>query len=274
MSLRPLSTGSAKVTGQSKVLLYADAGWGKTTTAKYYKRRYGNGLVLSAESGLRSLADEDIPYIPISSWDGAHDPMGEVYSFKKTVMALTREYLEEEGIEWLMVDSLTEIADMCVAHLDRAYEGEKNKLAMWGEYGSAMLGACKWIRDLPCHVIVTALSKSSTDENNEVSYRPMLKGQAVAQQLPGIFDFVFAGVRVSSTEDPHKPKVERFVVTDEARGYIAKARDPRRRLKAIERTADITDLLARVDMTESDYDKHITAMKVAAEAEAKARAAS
>ena len=53
-------------------------------------------------------------------------------------------------------------------------------------------------------------------------------------------DVVF-GVRVTDG-DRTDPKVERFLVCDEVRGWKGKVRDPNRKIEAVMRTADITEI--------------------------------
>ena len=117
-----------------------------------------------------------------------------------------------------------------------------------------MLGAVKWVRDLPFHVVVTALAKEEDDDTGQTHYWPMLQGRGVMKQLPGIFDHVFCGIRVTDG-DRDKPTVTRYIVTDEVRGWHGKARDPRHRLKAVERTGDITELFRAMSMSDEEFKK-------------------
>ena len=82
----------------------------------------------------------------------------------------------------------------------------------------------------------------------------MVAGKATTQQLPGIFDCVFCGVRVSQEVDGRQ-QVLRYTITDEVRGWHGKVRDEYRRLKPVEKTGNIVELLKRLDMSEDDYNK-------------------
>ena len=104
------------------------------------------------------------------------------------------------------------------------------------------------------HCIVTALAKESTDDNGQVDYWCMVAGKATMQQLPGIFDCVFCGVRVTQ-EIEGRQQVLRYVITDEVRGWHGKVRDEKRRLKAVEKTGNIVELLKRLDMDDDEYNK-------------------
>ena len=85
-------------------------------------------------------------------------------------------------------------------------------------------------------------------------YWPLVKGASVSKHVPALFDHVLCGVRVTDTNDQGKPKVSRYIVTDEVSGWHGKTRDPRNRLKAYELCSDVTDLLDRMvgDNAEDD----------------------
>ena len=271
---------SDDTTSYRKVLLYALHGWGKTTQAKYYKARYGKGLILSGESGLSSIRSEGIDYLPFSSWDGEsqkgggtlhdplmkHDPANGVYTFRGIIGMLSSPDFKAMGYKWIMIDSLTELADMAHRHAKLTAEanpgkdGKVNVFSIWEDYAAALVGACKWIRDLPMHVIVTSLAKESDDPNGGKEYWPMVKGSAVMTLLPGIFDCVLCGVRRvegDSSDQSAQPKTVRYIVTDEYRGWHGKVRDEKRRLKPVERECDITKLFDRMEMPDNDYEQYL-----------------
>ena len=110
-----------------------------------------------------------------------------------------------------------------------------------------MIGACKIVRDLPCHVIITALAKESQNDEGENEYWPMVAGRQVQTQLPGIFDCVLCGVRATSGNKQDGIKVERYIVTDEVRGWHGKVRDEHQVLKSVEHESNITKLFKRMD---------------------------
>lgn len=251
---RPRTTADASVVEASKSLIYADAGWGKTTQFAHYKRMFGKGFIISGEAGLSSISHEGIDYLPFSSWDGEPDANGGL-GFKSICRLMATPEFRAQGYTWIGLDSLTELSDRLHEHLQakleagdyRAAKGGDNKFEMWGDASRLLVGAVKWIRDLPYHVLVTALAKSETDENGATKYGVSIKGNAVAKQLPGLFDNVFAGIRKTEAVEPGTtPRVRRFVVTDEVSGWLGKVRDPARTLKPWEETGDVTSLLARI----------------------------
>ncbi|NCW68969.1 MAG: hypothetical protein EBV86_10435 [Marivivens sp.] len=242
------STSSLQKDGPSKTLLIAHHGFGKTYQCRYYAERYGRGLILSGESGLKSVEDVDIDYLPFSSWDGKHNPDDGVFSFKGIVKMMATNDFKDAGFKWIAIDSLTEMSDRCLTEVRDDYKrrGDANTFQVWADYNHAMIGALKWVRDLPLHVYVTCLAKEETDANDSTHYWPMVQGRGVSKQVPALFDHVFCGVKTTEKASDGKPKVSRYVITDEVNGWHGKTRDPRNTLKAYEKCDDVTSLLARI----------------------------
>lgn len=243
---KTMKTSDASRNEPSKVLLYAHHGYGKTYQCRFYQKRFGKGLIISGEAGLKSIEDVDIDYLPFSSWDGNHDPEGGVFSFRGIWRMISSDEFKNAGFKWIAIDSLTEMSERLVEHLEREHEGNKNGFQLWGDYNRIMLGALKTIRDLPLHVYVTCLAKEEKDANDVTQFWPLVKGSAVSKHVPALFDHVLCGVRVTETNDQGKPKVIRYIVTDEVSGWHGKTRDPRNRLNAFERCNDVTELLSRM----------------------------
>ena len=243
---KPMSTSDVTENEPTKTLLYAHHGYGKTYQCRYYQKRFGKGLILSGEAGLKSIEDVAIDYLPFSSWDGKQDPDNGIWSF------IASPDFKKAGYKWVAIDSLTELSERLIEHLEKQHEGNKNAFAMWGDYNRMMLGALKAVRDLPVHVYVTCLAKEEKDANDMTHYWPLVKGQAVSKHVPALFDHVLCGVRTTEPNDQGKPKVQRYIVTDEVSGWHGKTRDPRNRLKAYEKSDDVTELLARMSAPEDE----------------------
>lgn len=262
MTFKVKKTSDASVADASKTLVYAHAGFGKTTQAKHLAEYYGKTFILSGESGLRSVLSADLDYLPFSSWDGDHDPDQDVYSFRGICRMMATPEFRAAGYKAVMIDSATEVSERCFEHFKEVHKNSKDGFAVWGDYGTAFLGAMKWVRDLPYHVCVTCLAVEDKDENGEANFWPSVVQAKIQKQVCGIFDNVFGGIRRTSTVDG-KVKVERFLVTDEVRGWHGKARDEKQRLKPVERTANITELFRRMDMPDSEYERFVASAKAA-----------
>lgn len=247
---KTFSTKDIMQDGPTKVLLYAHHGFGKTFQCRYYQARYGKGLILSGEAGLKSIEDVEIDYVPFTSWAGKHEPESGTYSFRGIMQMIKTEEFAKQGYKWIAIDSLTEMSDRLMEHLEQENQGENNNFKIWGDNARIMVGALKWIRDLPLHVYVTCLAKEEKDANDVTHYWPMVKGASVAKQVPALFDHVLCGVRRTETNDKGLPKVKRYIVTDEVSGWHGKTRDPKGVLKPFEKVDDVTELLTRMATAE------------------------
>ena len=247
---KTFSTKDIMQDGPTKVLLYAHHGFGKTYQCRFYQSRYGKGLILSGEAGLKSIEDVDIDYVPFTSWDKGHDPENGKYSFRGIMKMIADPEFAKQGYKWIAIDSLTGMSDRLMEHLEAEHQGDNNNFKLYGDNSRIMMGALKWIRDLPLHVYVTCLAKEEKDANDVTHYWPMVKGASVAKQVPALFDHVLCGVRRTETNDKGLPKVKRYIVTDEVSGWHGKTRDPKGVLKPFEKVDDVTELLTRMATAE------------------------
>jgi len=255
MTFKPLNTADAG-TGLRKTLIYGHAGWGKTTQARHFKRRYGKGFIISGEAGLSSIRTEGIDYLPFTSFDGPVDEANGIYSFVAICRLITSPEFKAAGYKWIMLDSLTELSDMVFAWADLRAEAKaaalnkpKNGFEVWDEYKDRMIGACKYIRDLPYHVVITALEKSKEDDNGAIHHMPLLQGNAVQAQVPGIFDNVLCCITRNVKDAQGVETSKRYVVTSTYQGWQGKVRDETGSILTVEETGDITTILAKMDIT-------------------------
>jgi hypothetical protein len=253
MAFKPLNTSDDSTTYR-KTLLLAAAGWGKTTQAKHYKEAFGKGFIISGEAGLSSIRSAGIDYLPFTSFDGKVDEAKGVYSFTSICRMIISPEFQAEGYKWIMLDSLTELSDMVLtwadakAIADAAAAGKKvNGFDKWGEYKDKMIGACKFIRDLPYHVIITSLVKESEDMNGDSVRLPLLQGSAVQSQIPGIFDNVLCGTATGERNTDGTVTTRRFIVSSAYKGWNGKVRDEHGVIKPVEETGNVCDLLKRLD---------------------------
>ena len=172
-----------------KILVFAESSRGKTSLAKTVTNPK-KILVISAESGLLSLAGSGIDYIDITIDEKTKLPLDaparinklkEVYDF----LARGSDY------EWVMIDSLTEISQVMVTALQKEFPDRKDSLVLWGENAKRMRAIIKNFRDLPkYHVVMTALVDVDKDENNKRYTVPDVAG-GLKRELQAFFDEVF-----------------------------------------------------------------------------------
>lgn len=240
-------------TGFLKTLLYAAPGWGKTTQAKHYTNRYGKGFIISGEAGLSSIRSSGIDYLPFSSFDGETIPDKGIYSFSAICRAMLSDDFKSMGYKWIMLDSLTELSDMVYSWADAkatatavAANKKVNGFDIWGEYKDQMIKACKFIRNLPYQIVLTALAKNSEDDNGDELKLPLLQGSAIQAQVPGIFDNVFGAYTKSVKDSAGVVVTKRYVVTGTYTGWQGKVRDESGLISLVEETGDITTILDKI----------------------------
>lgn len=256
MDIKPLKINDGSAVSASKTLLMSVHGWGKTTQLKHYKARFGKGFVISGEGGLASVADQDIDYLPFSSFDGTTDPSQNKYSFKVIAKYMQSQDFRDAAYKWVAIDSITELSQRIFEEVEREFAGDPNAFEKWAVYERRMTQTLKWVRDLPYHVFMTCLITEGENSNGEAKFSPLLVQKKIQNLTPALFDHVFCGIRESHTDDSGRTTVERMLITDEVRGYPGKSRDPHNRLKPEERCSDVTELLTRVMMTPEEYEKH------------------
>ena len=174
MAISLKSTGSLSANGV-KLLVYGQAGAGKTTLVKTLP----SVIVLSAEGGLLSIQDADLPYIEIASMDD----LREAYTW------LT-ESEEAAPFQSVALDSISEIAEVC---LNAEKKANKDPRAAYGAMQEQMADIIRAFRDLPGkHVYMSAKLEKTQDEMGRVLYSPSMPGNKTGQALPYFFDEVLA----------------------------------------------------------------------------------
>ena len=166
-----------------KMLIHGQAGAGKTrlcATTDDHERT----LILSAEAGLLSLREYTIPVATIESIDDMRQALGHIKR-------------EGDRYRWVCIDSLSEIAEQCLAH---EKERNKNGMKAYGELADTMFKLIRAFRDLPNkHVVFTSKQERIQSEEGLV-YAPMLPGRQLSNGIAYLFDEVFA-LRTAKRED-------------------------------------------------------------------------
>ena len=159
-----------------KMLVYGGAGSGKTTLAS---TTGGKTLIVSAESGLMSLRDHDIDAIEVSTIDDVF----EAYQYVQSGDGL--------AYEWICLDSLSEIAEACLA---AEKKNTQDPRAAYGETAEKMMRLIKAFRDLPQRNIYMSakMSREKDESTGAFLYGAMMPGRQLGPQLPYLFDLVCA----------------------------------------------------------------------------------
>lgn len=186
-----------------KILGYGMSGSGKTSLI----RTLPKPIILSAESGLLSLSQFDLPYIEIKTIND----LREAYTW------LTKSK-EAADFQSVAIDSLSEIAEVVLAHEKSI---NKDGRAAYGEMQAQMNDILRAFRDLPGrHVYMTAKCEKAQDETGRMLYSPMMPGNKLAQNIPYMLDEVLA-LRVE--KDPEGNPVRSLQTTPDGL-WLAKDR--------------------------------------------------
>jgi hypothetical protein len=186
-----------------KLLVYGQAGAGKTSLIPTLPKP----VILSAEGGLLSIADTNLPFIEITSMD----ELREAYKW----LASSAESHEFESVA---LDSISEIAEVV---LNAEKKINKDPRAAYGAMQEQMADIIRGFRDLPGkHVYMSAKLEKTQDEMGRVLYAPSMPGNKTGQSLPYFFDEVLA-LRVEKDAEGY---TRRALMTDGDGLWLAKDR--------------------------------------------------
>jgi phage nucleotide-binding protein len=185
-----------------KALVYGASGVGKTTLATTMP----SAVIISAEGGLLSIKDSNIPYIDVKNMDD----LKQAYSWLLTP--------EGQSFDSVILDSLSEIGEVVLIHEKSI---NKDGRAAYGEMTTQMTSLIRAFRDLPGkNVLMTAKVEKSQDENGRMLYAPSMPGAKLGQTLPYFFDLVLA-LRVEKDADGNS---QRALMCDSDGLWMAKDR--------------------------------------------------
>ena len=222
MAITLRSTRDAAADG-IKVLVHGPAGAGKTTLCA---TTGAPTLIISAESGLLSLRQHDIPVIEVKSLDQLY----EAYAFVAGP--------EGQAFEWVCLDSISEIAEVV---LNNAKKQAKDVRQAYGALAEQMTDLLRAFRDLPGRNVFFACKQERVKDeaSGALLYFPSLPGNMLKQGISYFFDEVFA-LRVETGDDGTP---QRWLQT--ARDYNFEAKDRSGALDMFE-PADLGAIAAKI----------------------------
>ena len=170
-----LRTTSDVHTNGVKLLVYGQAGAGKTSLIKTLP----NPVIISAEAGLLSIADANIPFIEVTSMDD----LKEAYEWIATSA-------EGKGFDSIALDSISEIGEVVLNYEKKV---AKDPRQAYGAMQEQMTDIIRAFRDLSGkHVYFSGKVEKTSDEMGRILYAPSMPGNKLGQQLPFFFDEVLA----------------------------------------------------------------------------------
>jgi hypothetical protein len=188
MAITIRSTRDAAADG-IKVLVHGPAGSGKTSLCA---TTGAPTIIISAESGLLSLRNYDIPVIEVSAMDALYEAYHYVAS-------------DPEGMkyEWVCLDSVSEIAEVV---LNTAKKTAKDPRQAYGVLAEQMTELIRAFRDLPGRNVYFSCKqdKVKDEQTGAVLYGPALPGNMLKNGISYFFDEVCA-MRVEKDEETGLP---------------------------------------------------------------------
>lgn len=205
MAIKLTTTREAAQINGIKVLVYGQAGSGKTTLCATTE---APTLIISAESGLLSLRKYDIPVINVNTIQDVH----ESYRF-------LLESNEAKDFEWVCLDSISEIAEVVLAN------EKKNVRDIRQAYGALvdqMLELLRAFRDLPGRNVYMSskLERVQDAATGSMLFGPSMPGAKLNQAIGYIFDEMFV-LRAEKADDG---QVYRTLQTQQDLQFVCKDR--------------------------------------------------
>lgn len=204
-----------------KIIIYSDAGVGKTTMAGTLP---GRVLILSAEDGLRSLK-----LFPAS--ERKRISVAEVKDTDDLKDAYSKLQSGALKFDWVVVDSISEIAEMMLREYKRK---DKDPRQSYGKVDDHIVGMLTDFRDLPCGVLFIAkehVIKRQIGETEVDYYNLLLPGQRLTTNVPHLVDNVWRLIAKGE---------KRYIITKNDGRSRAKSRD------GLEAVIDVSDGLGAV----------------------------
>lgn len=200
-------TTTAESSAFVKCLVYGESGIGKTVLSSTAP----DPVIISAERGLLSLKDKNIPVITIEN----HIDLEEAYNI---VCSKTG-----EKFKTVVLDSISDISEVVLTYFkENPADGNTHPQAAYGSMADSVMSLIKKFRDIEDkHVYFIAKAKRVKDEYSGItSWMPSMPGQQLGPNMPYLFDFVLP-MRAGETEKGEK---YRYLQTSACIQWLAKDR--------------------------------------------------
>lgn len=188
--MRIISTNSINE-NKIKCVIAGLSGAGKTSQAATLKKAGHRPLIISAESGLRSLSDFDIDYIDVTRDDAGNlIPKEQRIKRLMDVYNLVNTPEIKEKYDTLFPDSLSELCQLMFDGIRAQHPDNKDNMIVYGLLAQKMKDLLRAFRDIPgYHVVFTCLTKIEKDPEGRRFAGFELIG-SISDKLAGYFDEV------------------------------------------------------------------------------------
>ena len=190
--------------GSIKAMCYSPAGYGKTVLCATAPAP----LIISAENGLLSIKDANIPFIEIKS----------LADFREA-FTFVEQSADAKSFQTICIDSITDIAESALVELKATV---KDPRQAYGQLGDEMLHELRRWRHLKeKNVYITCKQDRQVDSVTGITqFVPTMPGKMLPQQLPYWGDELFA-LRIIVDDQGKK---QRWLQTEPDVNYYAKDR--------------------------------------------------
>lgn len=179
MSLAIRRTGSADYGHHIKALICGRGGAGKTKISSTFPSPF----YASAESGLMSIADQNLPFTVIKSSGDLH----ELLQYMQLDPDKRTEALGVQ-VDTVIIDTIDEIQDILINERMISERTDTMKIQDWGWLSEQMKAIIVGFRNLEMNVVFTCHLKQVTDsDTGQVWYLPGLKG-SIDEKIPAHVD--------------------------------------------------------------------------------------
>lgn len=203
-----------------RAVLWGDPGSGKTSSALAATKLGGNVFVLDIERRLKktALKKRGIDTTRVSVWPSAKDNKPVTYDSVQKVVRWLKKTLKDDpaAVETLVVDSGTELSNLLITlagdnrveqkGITDTFEKFEQDFRDNGMAGKMFRRLLRELRDLPCHVIITAHKRRDVDEDTaRVTYGPAVS-PAIQVDLAGQMDIMLY-TRAAEGSRPYRAMV-------------------------------------------------------------------
>ena len=205
MAIKLTSTKDSAAINGLKFLVHGPAGAGKTSLCATTGEPT---IIISAESGLLSLRQHDIPVVEVKDLASLY----EAYDFVANAA-------EGQQFKWISLDSISEIGEVVLNHERKV---AKDPRQAYGALAEKMTDLIRAFRDLPARNVYFSCKqeRSKDEQSGAMLYFPSMPGNMLKQGVGYFFDFVFA-LRVEKDADGNPT---RWLQTQRDFNYEAKDR--------------------------------------------------
>ena len=210
MTIKINSTKDYGVDGVN-ILVYGESGNGKTRLCSTSR----NPIIISAESGLLSLADFDIPAIEVTTVK----EINEVYKW-----IISSE--EAEKYETICFDSLTEVAEILLSTFKMEDKDGRKIYPRLDDEMSKTIRAFRNIKKKNKY-FTARLFRHKDEYSGKIMHVPEMPGNRLLNKFPYFFD-AFMTLHIGELKDGKK---YRFLQTESDFQYLAKDRSGKLDLK-------------------------------------------